>query len=119
MCPSRTLYYRIYGRYNLTTTIRTREISFPQANSAITQMVPEADVAPRTNGDLNLRAVWNGALRYVGSFQIRVQVRCQQTVSVRAVGIVICDPTPGATFMVRRPSRARWSSSFPAIKHPG
>lgn len=87
-----TLYYRIYGRYNLTTTIRTREISFPQANSAITQMNPEADVAPRTNGDLNLRAVWNGALRYVGSFQIRVQVRCQQTVSVPVVGIVICDP---------------------------
>ncbi len=87
-----TLYYRIYGRYNLTTTIRTREISFPQANSAITEMNPEADVEPRTNGDLNLRAVWNGALRYVGSFQIRVQVRCAQTVSVPLVGLVVCDP---------------------------
>lgn len=87
-----TLYYRMYGRYNLTTTIRTREIAFPQASSSITAMNAEAEVDPRTNGDLNLLASWRGALRYVGSFNLRVQVRCQNTVTVPVIGIVVCDP---------------------------
>lgn len=77
-----TVHYRVYGSYELTTTVRTREISFPQAMSAITEAMPEADVAPTANGDMNLPATWNGTLRYVGSLRIRVEVEYRVCVSV-------------------------------------
>jgi hypothetical protein len=66
--------YRLWGSYELTTTVRTREIAFPQANSSITEMNPEADVAPTANGDVNLPARWIGSLRYVGSLRLRLEV---------------------------------------------
>lgn len=68
------VHYRVWVSYDLTTTVRTREISFPQAMSAITEMRPEAEVAPTANGDMNLPATWNGSLRYVGSLRPRVEV---------------------------------------------
>lgn len=67
------VHYRLRGSYELTTTVRTREISFPQAMSAITATMPEADVATTANGDMNLPARWNGTLRYVGSIRLRVE----------------------------------------------
>lgn len=67
------VHYRIFGSYELTTTVRTREISFPQAMSAITESMPEAEVAPTANGDMNLPATWRGTLRYVGSLRLRVE----------------------------------------------
>ena len=68
------VHYWLRGSYELTTTVRTREISFPQAMSAITETMPEADVATTANGDMNLPARWNGSLRYVGSIRLRVEV---------------------------------------------
>ncbi|MFO0628781.1 MAG: MYXO-CTERM sorting domain-containing protein [Polyangiales bacterium] len=67
--------YRLWGSYELTTTVRTREIAFPQANTGITEMNPEADVPPTANGDLNMPARWLGSLRYVGSLRLRLEVR--------------------------------------------
>lgn len=67
--------YRLWGSYELTTSVRTREIAFPQANSSITEMNPEADVPPTANGDLNMPARWLGSLRYVGSLRLRLEVR--------------------------------------------
>lgn len=69
-----TVTYRLWGSYELTTTVRTREIAFPQANSSITEMNPEADVPPTANGDVNLPARWIGSLRYVGSLRLRLEV---------------------------------------------
>jgi len=77
-----TVHYRVYGSYELTTTVRTREISFPQAMSAITEAMPEADVSPTANGDMNLPATWNGTLRYVGSLRIRVEAEYRVCVSL-------------------------------------
>jgi MYXO-CTERM domain-containing protein len=67
--------YRLWGSYELTTSVRTREIAFPQANTSITEMNPEADVPPTANGDLNMPARWLGSLRYVGSLRLRLEVR--------------------------------------------
>lgn len=69
-----TVTYRLWGSYELTTTVRTREIAFPQANSSITEANPEADVPPTANGDVNLPARWLGSLRYVGSLRLRLEV---------------------------------------------
>lgn len=66
--------YAIYGSYELTTTVRTQEIAFPQAMSSITATNPEARVAPTANGDMDLPTRWNGALRYVGALRLRVEV---------------------------------------------
>lgn len=66
--------YAIYGSYELTTTVRTQEIAFPQAMSSITATNPEARVAATANGDMDLPTRWIGALRYVGSLRLRVEV---------------------------------------------
>jgi hypothetical protein len=68
------VHYTIYGSYELTTTIRTIEISFPQAMTAITATMPEARLVPTANGDMELPTRWNGALRYVGALRLRVEV---------------------------------------------
>lgn len=68
------VHYRVYASYELTTTVRTREIAFPQAMTSITATNPEADVAPTANGDVMLPARWAGSLRYVGSLRLRVEV---------------------------------------------
>lgn len=70
-----TVTYRLWGSYELTTSVRTREIAFPQANTSITETNPEADVPPTANGDLNMPARWLGSLRYVGSLRLRLEVR--------------------------------------------
>ena len=67
------VHYRLRGSYELTTTVRTREISFPQAMSAITETMPETDVATTANGDMNLPARWSGSLRYVGAIRLRIE----------------------------------------------
>ncbi len=66
--------YWLWGSYELTTTVRTREISFPQANSSITEMTPEADVPPTANGDTDIPTQWNGMLRFVGALRLRLNV---------------------------------------------
>jgi hypothetical protein len=66
--------YWVYGAYDLTTTIRTVEISFPQAMTAITAAMPTARLVSTSNGDAELPTRWNGALRYVGSLRLRVEV---------------------------------------------
>lgn len=66
--------YWIYGAYDLTTTIRTIEIAFPQAMTSITAMNPEANVVATSNGDAELPTSWRGALRYVGSLRLRFEV---------------------------------------------
>ncbi len=68
------VHYRVWASYELETTVRTREISFPQAMSAITQAMPEVEVAPTANGDMNLPATWNGSLRYEGAIRLRVEI---------------------------------------------
>ncbi len=68
------VHYRVWASYELETTVRTREISFPQAMRAITQTVPEVEVAPTANGDMNLPATWNGSLRYQGAIRVRVEI---------------------------------------------
>ncbi len=69
-----TVNYWIYGAYDLTTTIRTIEIAFPQAMTSITAMNPEARVVATSNGDAELPTSWRGALRYVGSLRLRFEV---------------------------------------------
>lgn len=66
--------YWIYGAYDLTTSIRTIEIAFPQAMTSITATTPEARVVATSNGDAELPTSWRGALRYVGSLRLRVEV---------------------------------------------
>ena len=66
--------YWLYGAYNLTTTIRTTEIAFPQAMTSITAMNPEARVVATSNGDADLPTRWAGTLRYVGSLRLRIEV---------------------------------------------
>lgn len=69
-----TVNYWIYGAYDLTTTVRTIEIAFPQAMTSITAMTPEARVVATSNGDAELPTSWRGALRYVGSLRLRFEV---------------------------------------------
>lgn len=66
--------YWVYGAYDLTTTIRTAEISFPQAMTSITATMPEARLVATSNGDAELPTRWSGALRYQGSLRLRVEV---------------------------------------------
>lgn len=66
--------YAIYGSYQLTTTVRTREIAFPQAMTSITETMPEARLSTTANGDMELPTRWIGSLRYVGSLRLRVEV---------------------------------------------
>lgn len=66
--------YWVYGAYDLTTSIRTIEIAFPQAMTSITATTPEARVVATSNGDADLPTRWSGALRYVGSLRLRVEV---------------------------------------------
>nr|MBK7065758.1 hypothetical protein [Deltaproteobacteria bacterium] len=106
------VHYWLRGSYDLTTTVRTREISFPQAMSAITEAMPEADVAPTANGDMNLPATWNGTLRYVGSFRLRVEVEARLCSICPATRTTRCSTA-------RCPSRARWSSRCPSIGASG
>jgi Abnormal spindle-like microcephaly-assoc'd, ASPM-SPD-2-Hydin len=72
--PAGMVNYWIYGAYDLTTTVRTQEIAFPQAMTSITATNPIAMVTAVSNGDTDLPARWNGALRYEGSLRLRVEV---------------------------------------------
>ncbi len=96
------LHWRVYASYQLTTTVRTDAISFPQAMSSITAMAPEAQVAPTANGDVELPAQWNGVLRYVGSVRLRVQVdynTCVGPICVPAHTDVVNQAIPFASAM--------------------
>jgi hypothetical protein len=63
--------YDVYGQYEMTTSVRTRELTFPQAMTSITEMNPEARVPPTANGDMDMPARWLGSLRYVGAVRLR------------------------------------------------
>lgn len=91
------VHYRVWVSYELTTTVRTREIAFPQAMSAITETNPEADVSPTANGDMTMPATWRGSLRYVGSIRLRVEVEYSNPLPVRTTLINVPIPFASAT----------------------
>jgi hypothetical protein len=63
--------YDVYAQYEMTTSVRTREITFPQAMTSITETNPEARVPPTANGAMDMPARWLGSLRYVGAVRLR------------------------------------------------
>lgn len=91
------VHYRIWASYELTTTVRTREIAFPQAMTAITETNPEADVATTANGDMTMPATWRGTLRYVGSIRLRVEVEYNAPLPTRSTLVNVAIPFASAT----------------------
>jgi len=90
--------YAIYGSYELTTSVRTREIAFPQAMTAITETNPDARLAVTGNGDLDLPARWIGTLRYVGALRLRVEVEYPVPgVGIRRRDTIFNEPIPFAS----------------------
>lgn len=90
--------YAIYGSYELTTTVRTREISFPQAMTSITEMTPDARLSVTANGDMDLPTRWLGSLRYVGALRLRVEVEYPVPgVGIRRRDTIFNEPIPFAS----------------------
>lgn len=90
------VHYRIWVSYELTTTVRTNEIAFPQAMTAITATNPEADVATTANGDMTMPATWRGVLRYVGSIRLRVEVEYNAPLPTRSTLVNVAIPFASA-----------------------
>lgn len=90
--------YAIYGSYELTTTIGTREIAFPQAMTSITATNPEARLSVTANGDMDLPTRWLGSLRYVGALRLRVEVEYPVPgVGIRRRDTIFNEPIPFAS----------------------
>lgn len=89
---SRDVDWVVYASYEMTTSVRTREISFPQAMTSITETNPEADVAPTANGDMDMPARWAGALRYVGAVRLRFVITPRMPICVPGTPICLSGP---------------------------
>lgn len=90
--------YAIYGSYELTTSVRTREISFPQAMTSITETMPDARLSVTANGDMDLPTRWLGSLRYVGALRLRVEVEYPVPgVGIRRRDTIFNEPIPFAS----------------------
>lgn len=89
---SRDIDWVVYGAYEMTTSVRTREIAFPQANTSITETNPEADVAPTANGDMDMPARWLGSLRYVGAVRLRFVITPREPICVPGTPICVSGP---------------------------
>lgn len=72
--PLGVVNYWIYGSYELTTTVRTVEMTLPQGMAAITQSMPEVRFPPLRNGDMDVAVRQAAALRYQGAVRLRVEV---------------------------------------------